>query len=169
MTFPKIYLGKPCQSFFLVISVNYCCCHHFSTKAILVKLKILNILMQWLKWFIFWMFLHCKLITSFLELFLATCFLCILQTQLTRRNCHHMMTKVTFVNFFIKTYSTLSIPYKISCKMDKNFLRYMFFLTPPARPVLSFSGRYFEKIPPKNITTCGRYVKSDLTKAKTFE
>ena len=129
--------------FFLVISVNYCCCHHFSTKAILVKLKILNILMQWLKWFIFWMFLHCKLITSFLELFLATCFLCILQTQLTRRNCHHMMTKVTFVNFFIKTYSTLSIPYKISCKMDKNFLRYMFFLTPPRPSSLEFFWEIF--------------------------
>ena len=38
-----------------------------------------------------------------------------------------MMKKVTFVNFFIKTYSILSIKYKISCKMDKHFLRYMLF------------------------------------------
>ena len=34
-----------------------------------------------------------------------------------------MMTKVTFVNFFINTYSILSIQYmyKISCKIHKNF------------------------------------------------
>ena len=40
-----------------------------------------------------------------------------------------MMTKVTFVNFFIKTYSILSIRYmyKISCKMDKLFLKYSMF------------------------------------------
>ena len=37
--------------------------------------------------------------------------------------------KSDFVNFFIKTYSILSIQYmyKISCKMDKNFLRYTMF------------------------------------------
>ena len=40
---------------------------------------------------------------------------------------HQMMTKVTSVSFFIKAYSILSIQYKISCKMDKIFLRYMFF------------------------------------------
>ena len=40
------------------------------------------ILMQWTKWFIFWnIFLYCKII-NFLQLFLATCCLCILQTQL---------------------------------------------------------------------------------------
>ena len=73
--------------FFLVISVNYCCCHQFSTKILLLKLKILNIWMQLSKWFIFLnMLFYCKLIISFLELFPATCFLCILQTQLTRRN-----------------------------------------------------------------------------------
>ena len=43
--------------------------------------------MQWSKWFIFWnIFLYCKIIISFLELFSTTCFLCILQTQLARRN-----------------------------------------------------------------------------------
>ena len=43
--------------------------------------------MQWLKWFIFWnISSDCKIIISFLELFWATCFLCILQTQLIRRN-----------------------------------------------------------------------------------
>ena len=31
-------------------------------------------------------FLYCKIIISFLELFSVTCFLFILQTQLTRRN-----------------------------------------------------------------------------------
>ena len=45
---------------------------------------------------------------------------------------HQMMRKITFVNFFIKTYSILPIQYmyKISCKMYKYFLRYsMFFHT----------------------------------------
>ena len=85
MTFPKILLGKSCH-IFLVILVNYCWRRHFLTKAILVKLKILCILMQWSKWFIFWnTFLYCKIIISFLELFSATCFLCILHAQLTRR------------------------------------------------------------------------------------
>ena len=47
--------------FFLVISVSYCWLHHFLTKVVLVKLKILYILMQWSKWFIFWnFFLYCK-------------------------------------------------------------------------------------------------------------
>ena len=82
------------------------------------------------------------MIISFLELFLATCFLCILQTQLTRRNTSfpknfkkrlHMTFMMTSSNdgksdicqFFIKTYSILSIQYmyKVSCKMDKHFLR----------------------------------------------
>ena len=68
--------------FFLVISVNFCWRHHFLTKVILVKLKILYIFMQWPKWFIFWKkFLYCKVIISFLELFSATCFLCILQIK----------------------------------------------------------------------------------------
>ena len=148
MTFPKIYLGKLSQ-FFLVISVDYCCCHHFSTKVILVKLKILNILMQWLKWFIFPnMFLYCKIIISFSELLPATSFLCILQTHFTRRNtsiptklkkCQRITFMMTSPNdgksdiclFFIKTYSILSVQCKISCKIDKNFLRYMFFQLPP--------------------------------------
>ena len=43
-----------CQIFFLVISVNHCWRHHFFAKVILVKLKVLYILMQWSKWFIFW-------------------------------------------------------------------------------------------------------------------
>ena len=56
--------------------------------------------MQWWKWFIFLnMFLYCKIIISFLELFPATFFLSILQNQLARRNtsiptklkkCRHM-------------------------------------------------------------------------------
>ena len=54
MTFPKIYKGKFCPILFLVISVNYSWRYHFLTKVILVKLKILYILMQWSKWFIFW-------------------------------------------------------------------------------------------------------------------
>ena len=54
-----------------------------------------------------------------------------------------MMAKVTFANFLIKTYSILSIQYmyKISCKIDKNFLRYsMFFHSWPTRlpPTLRF-------------------------------
>ena len=55
--------------------------------VVIERKKNLYILMQWSKWFIFWnIFLYCKIIISFLELFVATCFLCILQTQLTRRN-----------------------------------------------------------------------------------
>ena len=60
--------------FFLVVWVNYCWSHHFLTKVILVKLKILFILMQLSK--------YCKIIISFLELFSATGFLWILKTQL---------------------------------------------------------------------------------------
>ena len=48
-----------------------------------------------------------------------------------------MMTKVTHLNFFIKTYTILSIQYmyKISCKMDKDFLKYsMFFPGGPTAP-----------------------------------
>ena len=121
--------------------------HHFLTRVIPVKWKILYILMQWSKWFIFWnIFLCCKIIISFLELFSATCFLCILKTHLTKRNTsipkkvkkrQHMTfmmmssngDKVTFVNFLINTYSILSIHYmyKISCKMDKNLPRYSMF------------------------------------------
>ena len=52
-------------------------------------------------------FLYCKIIISFSELFPATCFLCILQTQLTRRNtsiptklkkCQHMTFMMTSPN-----------------------------------------------------------------------
>ena len=52
-------------------------------------------------------FLYCKIIISFSELFPATCFLCILQTQLTRRNtsirtklkkCQHMTFMMTSSN-----------------------------------------------------------------------
>ena len=82
VTFPKIYFRKFCQKVFLVISVYYYWRHHFLTKVILVKLKILYILTQWSKWFIFWnIFLYCKII-SFLELFSLNRFLRILQTQL---------------------------------------------------------------------------------------
>ena len=43
--------------------------------------------MQWSKWFIFWNILfYSKTIISILETFSATCFLCILQTQLAKRN-----------------------------------------------------------------------------------
>ena len=48
--------------------------------------KIENI--HWSKRFIFWnIFLYCKIIVSFLEIFSATCFLCILQTQLVFWYC----------------------------------------------------------------------------------
>ena len=88
MTFPKIYSGKFCQKLFLVIWANYCWRRHFLAKVILVKLKILYILMQWLKWFFcFWnIFLYCKRIMTFLELSSTTFFMCILQTESTRRN-----------------------------------------------------------------------------------
>ena len=52
-------------------------------------------------------FLYCKIIISFSEIFPATCFLCILQTQLTRRNtsirtklkkCQHMTFMMTSSN-----------------------------------------------------------------------
>ena len=70
--FPKMYLGKFCQSF----------SQFFLTKVILVKLKILYILMERSKCFVFFnIFLYCKIIISFLGLFSATCFLCILQLQ----------------------------------------------------------------------------------------
>ena len=73
--------------FSLVISVSYCWRHQLLTKLILVKLKILYVLVQWSAWFIFWnIILYCKIIINFLELFSATCFLCILETHLTRRN-----------------------------------------------------------------------------------
>ena len=54
--------------------------------------------------------------------------------------------KVTFVKFVIKTYSILSIQYmyKISYKMDINFLRYSMFFSPRAYyfpPVLKFSEK----------------------------
>ena len=76
-------MGKFCQKFFLIISANYCWRHYFLAKLILVKLKILYILMQWLKWSIFWnIFLYCKIAFSFLQLFLVNYFLYILQTQL---------------------------------------------------------------------------------------
>ena len=57
-----------------------------------------------------------------------------------------MIIKVAFVNFFIKVYCILSIQYmyKISCKMDKNFLRYsMLFHRGSSRnpPVLRFSKK----------------------------
>ena len=55
------------------------------------------------------------------------------------------MTKVTFVNFFIKTYSILPIQYmyKISCKIDKNCLRYSLFFHhgPTSPPSLRFSKK----------------------------
>ena len=114
--------------------------------------------MKWPKWFIFWnIFLYCKIIISFLELFVARCFLCVLRTQLTRRNTsfpkklkkrQHMTFKVTFANFFIKTYSILSIHYlsKVSCKMDKDFLRYIkLFHWGPTRTPLSLALRFSKK------------------------
>ena len=111
--------------------------------------------MQCSTWFIFWnIILYCKIIITFLELFSATCFLYILETNLTRRNTsipkslkkrQHMTFILTSSNddrsgicqFFIKTYSILSMQYmyKISCKMDKYFLRYsMFFHCGTSRP-----------------------------------
>ena len=80
----KIYLGKFCQKCFFYFS-QLLLTSSFLTNVILVKLKILCILMQWSKWFIFWNVFILQII-SFLELFSAICFLCILQTHLTRRN-----------------------------------------------------------------------------------
>ena len=86
MTFPKIYLGKFCQFFFsyfnqlLLLSSlfnkgNSCEIENSKYSDAMVEMVyFLNI------------FLYCKIIISFLELFPATCFLCILQTQLLRRN-----------------------------------------------------------------------------------
>ena len=44
--------------------------------------------MHWLKWFFFFwnIFLYCKRIMTFLELSSTTFFMCILQTESTRRN-----------------------------------------------------------------------------------
>ena len=84
---PWLFLKFSAKNFFLVISVNYCWRHYFLTKVILVKSKILYILMQWSTCFIFWnIFLYYFFFFVFLELSSATCFLCIWQTQLTRRN-----------------------------------------------------------------------------------
>ena len=53
------------------------------SKVIIVKSKILYILMQWSKWGFFWnIFLYYEIIINFLELFSASRFLCILQTEL---------------------------------------------------------------------------------------
>ena len=74
---------------------------------------------------IFFIFLYCKIVISFLELFSATYFLFILQIQLTRRNTsipkkhRHMTFMMTSLNdnksdichFFIKTYFILQIQY----------------------------------------------------------
>ena len=61
---------------------------------------------------------------------------------------HQMMTKLTFVNIFIKTYSILSIQYmyKISRKMDKHFLRYNMFFHPVATssPPPSLALRFWD-------------------------
>ena len=65
-----------------------------------------------------------------------------------------MIANVTFVNFFIKTYSILSIQYmyEISCKMDKHFLRYRMFFhrgptSPPPPPAFSKVALRFSKSP----------------------
>ena len=77
---PKIYSGKFSQIFLFSYFSQLL---PTSSKVILVKLKILYILMQCSKWFIFWnIYLYCKIIICFLKLFWATCFLLILQTQL---------------------------------------------------------------------------------------
>ena len=94
--------------------------------------------MQWSNSLFFGIFfLYCDINISLLELFSATCFLGILQTQLTRANTlipkkpkkrQHLTFMIMSSNddksdiyqFFVKTYSILSIQYmyKISCKMD---------------------------------------------------
>ena len=145
--------------FFLVISVNYCFFHHFSTKVILVKLKILNILMQWSKCCFFFlnMFFYCKIVISFLELFPVTCFLCILQTskqekihqfQQNVKNVniwllwwrHQMMIKVTFVNFLSRLIPYCQYSTKFHVKWTKIFWDTCVFTPPP--PAFNFSGRY---------------------------
>ena len=85
-------------------------------------------------WFFLNMFLYCKIIISFSELFLVTCFLCILQTHLTRRNTSiptklkkmpthdfQMMTKVTFVNFLSRLSPYCQYSTKFHVKWTKIF------------------------------------------------
>ena len=116
-----------------------------------MKLKFVYILMQWSKWFIFWnIFLHYKIIISFLELFSVTSLPCILKTQLTRRNTlipknlknvntwlswwRHHICQFFYQDLF---HIALSIQYmyKKSYKMDKKFLRYsMLFHRGPTSP-----------------------------------
>ena len=110
--FLKFTWEKFFKYFCLVISVTYCWRHHFSTKVILVKLKMISILMQWSQWFIFWnILLYCKIIINFLEL------------RIWWR--HQMMKKVIFVNFLSRLVPCCqySICTKYFCKMDKNVLR----------------------------------------------
>ena len=76
-------LGKNfCQNFYLVLSVNYCWRHHFLTgNSCEIENSIYFDAMVEMVYFLEY-FLYCKIIIRFLELFSATCFLCILQTQL---------------------------------------------------------------------------------------
>ena len=170
-------MGKFCQKCFFYFS-QLLLTSSFLTNVILVKLKILCILMQWSKWFIFWNVFILQII-SFLELFSAICFLCILQTHLTRRNTSipkklkkrklttFMMAssndgKSDIYQFFIQTYPILLIQYmyKISCKMDRNFLRYsMFFHHGPASPPTPPPILWFSNKPsPGRVNTDSAYI-----------
>ena len=64
--------------------------------------------MQWSNFF--YIFLHCKIIIRFLELFSAFYFLCILQTQLSRRNAS--IPKKLLKNQNMTFMMTLSNDYK---------------------------------------------------------
>ena len=93
---------------------------------------------------IFFIFLYCKIVISFLELFSATYFLFILQTQLTRRNTsipkkhRHMTFMMTSLNdnksdichfFYQDLFHITNTVYA------QNFLRYsMFFHRRPTSP-----------------------------------
>ena len=120
--------------------------------------------MQWSKWFIFWNFFYiAKIIISFLESFWSSvfCVFCRLSQYFDissipkklrkRQHITFMMTssnddKSNICQFFIRTFSILSIQYtyKISSKIDKNFLRYCMFLNHwPTRlpPTVRFSKK----------------------------
>ena len=101
------------------------------------------------------MFLYCKIVISFLELFAVTCFLCILQTskqekihqfQQNVKNVniwllwwrHQMMIKVTFVNFLSRLIPYCQYSTKFHVKWTKIFWDTCFFTYPPAPPSLQF-------------------------------
>ena len=134
MTFSKIYVGKFCKFVFSYFSELFLTSSFFNTgnSCGIENSKWFN--SKWSKWFIFW----------------NICFPCILQIQLTRRNTaiakklknfntyfswrrHGMMTKVTFINFFLSRivpYCKYSICTKVHVKWSSCFLRYSMLFHP---------------------------------------